>query len=66
MKKKAGPPNKQKAPGVFSLLPPYRGMVFLLIFFVVFLNDFCNFGGFLAFRMDIHSQHFGRKCQQPL
>lgn len=38
MNKKAGPSNKQKAPGVFSLLTPYRGMVFLLIFFALLSN----------------------------
>ena len=40
MSKKTGPPNNQgnKGPGIFSLLRPYRGMIFLLIFFALLSN----------------------------
>lgn len=40
MKKKAGPPSDtiKKGPGIFSLLTPYRGMVFALIFFALLSN----------------------------
>jgi len=37
MKKKAGPPQK-KGPGLFSLLRPYRKMIFLLIFLAILGN----------------------------
>src|SRR4051812_25101310 len=40
MSKKTGPPSNQakKGPGIFSLLGPYRGMIFLLIFFALLSN----------------------------
>jgi len=40
MKNKGRPqdPDKPKAPGVFSLLGPYRGMIFLLLFFALISN----------------------------
>jgi ATP-binding cassette subfamily B protein len=40
MKKKDQPqdPAKPKVPGVFSLLGPYRGMIFLLLFFALLSN----------------------------
>src|SRR5882724_9518081 len=40
MEKKSGPPNnvKKKAPSVFSLLTPYRGMIVLLIFLALLSN----------------------------
>lgn len=40
MKKKTGPPSDtiKKGAGIFSLLTPYRGMVFALIFFAILSN----------------------------
>src|SRR3954453_12068730 len=40
MSKKMGSPNNQakKGPGIFSLLRPYRHMIFLLIFFALLSN----------------------------
>ena len=31
--------SKPKQPGIFSLLKPYRGLVFLLILFALFSNS---------------------------
>src|SRR4030095_13025157 len=38
-KKETGPDKpKQKGPGITSLLKPYRGMIFLLLFFALLSN----------------------------